>query len=506
MRYIAAEFERLGLEPAGDDGGWLQRFDIVGMKSEVTTPMTLHRAGGKPLVLKPVDESVVAPGLQQEAVGVQATPRSSSSATASPRPSRSGTTTRTSTCAARSSLVMNNDPEDDPALFAGKTRLYYGRWDYKYDEAARHGAAGVIIIHTEHSAGYPWQVVQSSWSGEQFELPAGRRAAPRAQDVGDRGRRRSGSPRSAARTSTSCARAAESRDFRPVPLGVKLTAGAQDEARRARAPPTCSACCPAAIPSSQASSWSSRRTTITSACATAQGDDDLQRRARQRLGRGGDARSIAEALADARAAAQALDPVRRRRRRGVGPARQRVLLRAPARAARPDRRQPQHRRHQHLGQHHATSASSASASRRSTTSSSPSRRRRAAPSPPTISPTRAPSIAAISSTSPRSACRRSTSRRACATPATTPQWGRDAAREVRPRALPPAERSDRRDLEPRRRGRRRAAHGRRRCCASPTPPKLPEWQQGRRVRGRAQEGARRVTTSATLAQPLLALL
>jgi len=62
MRYIAAQFERLGLVPAGDDGSWLQRFDIVGMKSEVTTPITVA-AGGKSLVIKPVVESVVSPGL-----------------------------------------------------------------------------------------------------------------------------------------------------------------------------------------------------------------------------------------------------------------------------------------------------------------------------------------------------------------------------------------------------------------------------------------------------------
>ena len=69
-------------------------------------------------------------------------------------------------------LMLNNDPDWDPKLFAGKTRLYYGRWTYKYESAARQGAAGAIIIHTTPSAGYPWQVVQTSWSGEQFELPA----------------------------------------------------------------------------------------------------------------------------------------------------------------------------------------------------------------------------------------------------------------------------------------------------------------------------------------------
>jgi hypothetical protein len=69
-------------------------------------------------------------------------------------------------------LMMNNDPAGDPKLFAGKTRQYYGRWTYKYEIAAQKGAAGAIIIHTEPSAGYKWQVVTSSWSGENFSLPS----------------------------------------------------------------------------------------------------------------------------------------------------------------------------------------------------------------------------------------------------------------------------------------------------------------------------------------------
>ena len=67
-------------------------------------------------------------------------------------------------------LMMNNDPADDPELFEGRRRLYYGRWDYKYASAAAQGAAGAIIIHTTPSAGYPFQVIQTSWSGEEFEL------------------------------------------------------------------------------------------------------------------------------------------------------------------------------------------------------------------------------------------------------------------------------------------------------------------------------------------------
>ena len=69
-------------------------------------------------------------------------------------------------------LMLNNDPDWDPALFAGNTRLYYGRWVYKYESAARQGAAGAIIVHTTPSAGYGFQVVQNSWSGEQVEVPA----------------------------------------------------------------------------------------------------------------------------------------------------------------------------------------------------------------------------------------------------------------------------------------------------------------------------------------------
>jgi Zn-dependent M28 family amino/carboxypeptidase len=67
-------------------------------------------------------------------------------------------------------VMLNNDPDWDPALFAGSTRLYYGRWTYKYESAARRGAVGAIIIHTTPSAGYPFQVVRTSWGGARFEL------------------------------------------------------------------------------------------------------------------------------------------------------------------------------------------------------------------------------------------------------------------------------------------------------------------------------------------------
>ena len=82
-------------------------------------------------------------------------------------------------------LMLNNDPDWDPTLFAGTKRLYYGRWDYKYESAARQGAAGApSSLHTDAVGRLRWNVVQRSWSGTQFELPAGRRAAARSSRAG----------------------------------------------------------------------------------------------------------------------------------------------------------------------------------------------------------------------------------------------------------------------------------------------------------------------------------
>jgi Zn-dependent M28 family amino/carboxypeptidase len=117
---------------------------------------------------------------------------------------------------------MNNDPDWDPNLFAGKRRLYYGRWDYKYESAARQGAAGAIIIHTTPSAGYPWQVVQSSWGGEQFALPAGNepRVKVEAWATEDAVRRLM---KSSGYDLEKLTAAARSRDFHPVPLGIRTS-------------------------------------------------------------------------------------------------------------------------------------------------------------------------------------------------------------------------------------------------------------------------------------------
>src|SRR5215208_7412645 len=71
-------------------------------------------------------------------------------------------------------LVIVNDPPapaGEPALFGGRAMTYYGRWTYKFEEAERRGAAGMLIVHTAERAGYPWHTVVGSWAKEQRMLP-----------------------------------------------------------------------------------------------------------------------------------------------------------------------------------------------------------------------------------------------------------------------------------------------------------------------------------------------
>src|SRR5437588_12195176 len=67
-------------------------------------------------------------------------------------------------------MLVNEPPSDDPKFFKGKALTYYGRWTYKYEEAARKGAVGVILIYREDMASYPWEVVRNSNSGEKSYL------------------------------------------------------------------------------------------------------------------------------------------------------------------------------------------------------------------------------------------------------------------------------------------------------------------------------------------------
>jgi Zn-dependent M28 family amino/carboxypeptidase len=218
--YLQTQLESMGFQPAFAQGAWQQPFDIVGLKSAFPATWSFQGKSGKTDLAWSTDY-IAASGLQEPAVafdnaelvfvgyGIQA-------------PEFQWDDFKGADLKGKILVVMNNDPDWDPNLFAGKRRLYYGRWDYKYDTAARQGALGVIIIHTTPSAGYPWQVVQSSWGGEQFELPAAGepRLKVKAWATEDAVRRLL---KAGGQDLDKLLTAARSRAFKPVPLGLRTS-------------------------------------------------------------------------------------------------------------------------------------------------------------------------------------------------------------------------------------------------------------------------------------------
>jgi Zn-dependent M28 family amino/carboxypeptidase len=218
--YLATELEGLGYQPAFPNGQWQQPFDIVGIKAEMPRTWSFQAPHAR-VDLKWSDDYIAVSGLQNDKVsvddaelvfvgyGIQA-------------PEYKWDDYKGTSLKGKILVMLNNDPDWDPKLFAGKRRLYYGRWVYKYESAARQGAAGAIIIHTTPSAGYPWQVIQSSWGGEQFELPAG--AEPRLQV---RGWTTEAATRqlftAAGQNLDKLIAAAKTRSFKPVPLGIRTS-------------------------------------------------------------------------------------------------------------------------------------------------------------------------------------------------------------------------------------------------------------------------------------------
>lgn len=220
QQYIQAQFEQLGLEPGAPDGGWLQPVELVGIAGH---PSTMRLDAPKAsLSLTTEQDFVVVSGHQDRTSSVEAAELVfvGYGITA---PEFGWDDLKGADLKGKVLVVLNNDPEDDPTLFAGRTRLWYGRWDYKFEQARRVGAAGVLLIHTTASAGYPWQVVQTSWGGTQFDLPAARPSALQLKGwLTELATRKlfalAGKDLDAARTG------ANKRGFKAIPLGVSLSA------------------------------------------------------------------------------------------------------------------------------------------------------------------------------------------------------------------------------------------------------------------------------------------
>jgi Zn-dependent M28 family amino/carboxypeptidase len=226
QQYIASQMEIAGLVPGAPDGTFFQPFDIVGIDSRNPEAITFTRGKDK-LDVRFQEDYIAVSGVQEPEARVEGA-EVVFVGYGIVAPEYRWDDFKGMDLKGKVLLIMNNDPENDPALFAGKMRLYYGRWDYKYESAASVGAAAALIIHTDASAGYPWQVVQTSWTGEQFELPA--TGEPRSQITGWITEAASRKLVSLAGLDLDALRAqAQSRDFKPVPLGLRLDARLQNQ-------------------------------------------------------------------------------------------------------------------------------------------------------------------------------------------------------------------------------------------------------------------------------------
>jgi Zn-dependent M28 family amino/carboxypeptidase len=231
IHLIADRFKKLGLKPGNTDGTYFQKVPMVGM--------TIENTDAKMVFSKGDQKEELAYGADYMAFSERQSPTASIDAPivfagyGVVAPEYKWNDFKDVDVKGKVILVLINDPpvpdpkdptKLDPKMFGGKAMTYYGRWTYKYEEAARKGAAGCIIIHETEPAAYPWEVVKGSWSGEQFTLVQKDKGMStitiEAWITRDRAVQLF---KMAGKDFDEMKKAAVSRDFRPVDLGVKGT-------------------------------------------------------------------------------------------------------------------------------------------------------------------------------------------------------------------------------------------------------------------------------------------
>ncbi|HEY3745842.1 MAG TPA: M28 family peptidase [Gemmatimonadaceae bacterium] len=224
-QYIASELMAFGVKPGVGDTSYFQRVPIDVVKADPAS-IKVTASGKATANLRFTDDVVVWPGSATDAssahgelvfVGYGAS-----------APEYKWDDFKGTDVHGKILLVLVNDPPapaSEPALFGGKAMTYYGRWTYKYEEAERRGAAGMLIVHTTERAGYPWQVVVGSNSVEHRLLP---RPANAPAPIGVRGWITDSAATAllaqAGLNMADLRKRAESRDFRPVPTGITIDA------------------------------------------------------------------------------------------------------------------------------------------------------------------------------------------------------------------------------------------------------------------------------------------
>ena len=230
VRYLEEEFKKLGLQPGNTDGTYIQKVPLVGITGSNTEPLTISK-GPRKQTFKWSDDVVawtkhVADGASLKdsdlvfaGYGVEA-------------PEFNWNDFKDADVNGKTIIVLVNDPQIpdasdpsklDPKMFNGNAMTYYGRWTYKFEEGARKGAAGVLIVHETGPAGYPFSVVQGNL-GEKFDLVTPDKNMGRSAVEGwvtlDAAKR---ILQMAGQDFDALKKQALTRDFKPVPLNLKAS-------------------------------------------------------------------------------------------------------------------------------------------------------------------------------------------------------------------------------------------------------------------------------------------
>jgi Zn-dependent M28 family amino/carboxypeptidase len=220
--YIATQFALAGAKPAGDNGTYFQKVPLVGVQTAPDATLSAVATGGKDASFRWLEDFVGVDRRQQSAENFDAEAIFVGHGIVAPEfqwDDFKGVDVK-----GKILVLFTNEPaSNDPKFFGGRALTYYGRWSYKYEEALRHGALGVFIIHTTPTAGYGWEVVRNSWGREDpyVKLAPGESELAFAgwltKDAGERLLSLAG------KTVDELLRASESRQFHPIPLGVRIS-------------------------------------------------------------------------------------------------------------------------------------------------------------------------------------------------------------------------------------------------------------------------------------------
>lgn len=214
--YLAAQFALVGARPSGDHETYFQRVPLVGVETEPSAHLS---AGASEF--KWLDEFVGQTQRQQKLVDFEGDAIFVGHGIAAPE--FNWDDFKDVDVRGKVLVLFTNEPQSpDPKLFGGRALTYYGRWTYKYEQALRKGALAAVIVHTTPTAGYGWDVVRNSWGREDSQVELARDAPALAftgwltQEAGDKLLRQSG------KSVAELLAAADKRDFRPIPLGLRI--------------------------------------------------------------------------------------------------------------------------------------------------------------------------------------------------------------------------------------------------------------------------------------------